>query len=226
VPKTPSFTARVSSASSVGIGFIRRTLPFSASSPLSIFRKGIDAPPFPQESRNRLFLRLPVHRAFEKDGRDDLGSGEGRRGHDAHARLMHEPEHLDLATIGAVGNTIEAQRAGCRSAALVKRGDKTVLAGDLRRHLVIGHDRYPRLRRVRSEQRAQRRLMVSVWTFVNAPFAALLMLEMFYGVGHIDRTAVEPCLFQSQIEDTAGPTKGRPSRSSCSHGCSQQQRRV
>jgi hypothetical protein len=35
-------------------------------------------------------------------------------------------------------------------------------------------------------------------------FATLLILEMFYGVSHIDRTAVEPCLFQSQIEDTAG----------------------
>ena len=45
---------------------------------------------------------------------------------------------------------------------------------------------------------------VPVRTFVKAPFAALLMLEMFYGVSHIDRTAVEPCLFQSQIEDTAG----------------------
>jgi hypothetical protein len=31
VPKTPSFTARVSSASSAGIGFIRLTPPFSAS---------------------------------------------------------------------------------------------------------------------------------------------------------------------------------------------------
>ena len=45
---------------------------------------------------------------------------------------------------------------------------------------------------------------VPVRMFVKAPFAALLMLEMFYGVGDIDRTAVEPCLFQSQIEDTAG----------------------
>ena len=112
--------------------------------PFVDLQEGDDTPPFPQESRNRIFLRLPVHRAFEKDGRDDLGSGEGRRGHDAHAHLMHEPEHLYLATIGAVRNAIEAQRVGCRSAALVKRGDETILAGDLRRHLVIGHDRHPR----------------------------------------------------------------------------------
>ena len=45
---------------------------------------------------------------------------------------------------------------------------------------------------------------VPVRTFVKAPFAALLMLEMFYGVSHIDRTAVELGLFQSQIEDTSG----------------------
>ena len=31
---------------------------------------------------------------------------------------------------------------------------------------------------------------VPVRMFVKAPFAALLMLEMFYGVGDIDRTAV------------------------------------
>ncbi len=41
VPKTPSFTARASSASSAGIGFIRLTPSFSASSPLSTFRKGM-----------------------------------------------------------------------------------------------------------------------------------------------------------------------------------------
>ena len=41
VPKTPSFTARVSSASSSGIGLISWTPSFSASSPLSTFTKGM-----------------------------------------------------------------------------------------------------------------------------------------------------------------------------------------
>ena len=41
VPKMPSFTARASSASRPGIGFIRLTPSASASSPLSTFRKGI-----------------------------------------------------------------------------------------------------------------------------------------------------------------------------------------
>jgi hypothetical protein len=41
VPKIPSFTARVRRASSAGIGFIRLTPSFSASSPLSTFKKGI-----------------------------------------------------------------------------------------------------------------------------------------------------------------------------------------
>jgi hypothetical protein len=57
---------------------------------------------------------------------------------------------LRRGTLPAVNSsivTIEAQRAGCRSAALVKRGDETILAGDLRRHLVIGHDRHPRFER-------------------------------------------------------------------------------
>ena len=40
VPKTPSFTARESSVSRVGIGFIRLTPSFSASRPLSHFTKG------------------------------------------------------------------------------------------------------------------------------------------------------------------------------------------
>ena len=40
-----------------------------------------------------------------------------------------EPEHLGIAAIGAVRNAVEAQRAGRRSAALVKRGDEAVLLG-------------------------------------------------------------------------------------------------
>ena len=75
-----------------------------------------------------------------------LAAGEGRRGHDAHAHLVHEPEHFGIAAIGAVRNAVEAQGAGRRSAALVKRGDEAVLPGDLRHHLVIGHDRHPRVR--------------------------------------------------------------------------------
>jgi hypothetical protein len=73
---------------------------------------------------------------------------------------MHEPEHLDLATIGAVGNAIEAQRAGCRSAALVKRGDETILAGEICAVILsLAMIVILVLRRVRSEQRARRRLI-------------------------------------------------------------------
>ena len=79
VPKTPSFTARASSASSSGIGFIRLTPSFSASRPLSTFRKGTT----PRSSHRKVGTGLPcacaVHRAFEQDGADDLGAGEGRR---------------------------------------------------------------------------------------------------------------------------------------------------
>jgi hypothetical protein len=93
---------------------------------------------------------LAIHRAFEQDRRDDLGAGEGRRGHDAHAHLVHEPEHFDIAAIGVVRNAVEAERAGRRSAALVKRGDEAALLRNLRHHLVIGHDRHPRMKPVRS----------------------------------------------------------------------------
>ena len=98
VPKTPSFTARVRRASSAGIGFIRLTPSFSAFQPFADLQKGV----FPKESRNRRFLRLAVHHAFEKDRRDDLSCGEGWRGHDAHPHLMHKPEHFSIAAIGAV----------------------------------------------------------------------------------------------------------------------------
>jgi len=66
VPKTPSFTARVSSLSSAGIAFIRLTPSFSGSSPLSTFRKRDDASFFPQEGRDGLFPRLSVHGSFQK----------------------------------------------------------------------------------------------------------------------------------------------------------------
>jgi len=112
---------------------------------LSTFQKRDDASFFPQEGRDGLFPRLSVHGSFKKDGRENLGSGEGRRGHDAHAHFMHQPEHFGVAAIGAVRNAVEAQRAGRRSAALVERGDEAVLPGDLRHHLVIGHDRSPRV---------------------------------------------------------------------------------
>src|SRR6516165_3117366 len=42
--------------------------------PFVDLHKGDDAPLLPQESRNRHFTRLAVHRAFEKDRRDDLNS--------------------------------------------------------------------------------------------------------------------------------------------------------
>jgi hypothetical protein len=113
--------------------------------PLVDLQEGDDPTIFPQESRNGLFLCLPVHCAFEQDGCDDLGAGEGRGGHDAHAHFMHEPEHLGIAAIGAVRNAIEAQGSGRRSTALIKCCDKAVLPRDLPRHLVIRHDRHPRV---------------------------------------------------------------------------------
>jgi len=42
--------------------------------------------------------------------------------------LVHEPEHLGFAAIGAVRNAVEAQRARGRSAALVERGDEAPLS--------------------------------------------------------------------------------------------------
>src|ERR1700745_4233108 len=59
---------------------------------------------------------------------------------------MHQPEHLVVAAIGAVGNTVGPERARRRPAALVERGQEARLAGDLRHHSGIGHCRHsPRL---------------------------------------------------------------------------------
>jgi len=126
---------------------------------LSTFTKGIDAPFLPQKNRSRLSPHLTVHCAFEQDRRDDVGSGESRRSHYAHTHLVHEPEHFGIAAIGIVRNAVKAQRAGRRSAALIKRGDEAVLHRNLRHHLVIGHDRHPRVGPVRSGKRIQLRLI-------------------------------------------------------------------
>ncbi len=56
VPKTPSFTARASSSSSPGIGFIRLTPSFSASSPLSTLRNGTT----PRSSQRNVGTGLPL----------------------------------------------------------------------------------------------------------------------------------------------------------------------
>src|ERR1700730_804718 len=53
---------------------------------------------------------------------------------------MHELEHPRVATIGAVRNSILAQRPWSRSAALVERCDEAALLGDLRHHLFISHN--------------------------------------------------------------------------------------
>ena len=55
VPNTPSFTARASSGSSAGIGFIRLTPSLSAASPLSTFRKGTT----PRSSQRKAGTGLP-----------------------------------------------------------------------------------------------------------------------------------------------------------------------
>ena len=99
-----------------------------------------DAPVLPQVGRDRLALRLAVHRALEQDRGDDLVAVEGRRGDDAHPHLVHELEHLGVvALVFAVGNAVEAQRAGGRPAALVERGDEAGLRRHLRHHLLVGH---------------------------------------------------------------------------------------
>src|SRR5262249_29843761 len=106
--------------------------------------KGNNASLFPQERRRRLSAHLAVHRAFKEYRRDDLRAGKGRRRHDADPHLMHEPEHFGVVAVGGVWDTVEAQRTGCRSAALVKRGDEPIPIGDLGHHFVISHDCPPR----------------------------------------------------------------------------------
>ena len=63
VPKTPSLTARASSASSPGIGFIRLTPSLLGLEALVDLEERDDAAVLPQEGRHRLALRLAVHRA-------------------------------------------------------------------------------------------------------------------------------------------------------------------
>src|ERR1700729_442316 len=106
-----------------------------------------DAAFLPQVSRDWLALRLAVHRALKQDGGNDLVAGKGGRGDDAHAHLVHQLVHLGVvAFVVAVRNSVEPQRAGGRSAALVERGDEAGLARHLRHHLVVGHGGGPRLR--------------------------------------------------------------------------------
>jgi hypothetical protein len=107
---------------------------------LVYFKKRDNPPVCPQEGRHGFVVRLSVHCGFEQNCRNDLVSAESRRGHDAHAHLMHELEHLGVAAIGGVRNSILAQGTGSRSAALVKRCDEARLLGDLRHHLFIGHN--------------------------------------------------------------------------------------
>jgi hypothetical protein len=114
--------------------------------PLVDLQEGDDTAILPQKCRHRLALDLPVHRRLEQDGPDHFGAGEGRGGHDPHPHLVHQPKHLRVTAVGAVGNAIQAQGAGGGPAALVKCRDEATLGGHLRHHRVIGHGRHPPLR--------------------------------------------------------------------------------
>ncbi len=48
----------------------------------------------PEVGRNRLAVRLTVHRPFEQDGAEHLLAVEHGRGHDPHAHLVDEVVHL------------------------------------------------------------------------------------------------------------------------------------
>ena len=126
--------------------FHELTPSFSASSPLSTLRKGTTPAILPQEGRNRLSFASPSIVRSNRIAPMTLSPVKAGDGHDAHAHLVHQPEHRVVAAVGAVGNAVETQGAGGRSAALVERGDEAVLARHLRHHLVISHDRHPRLR--------------------------------------------------------------------------------
>ena len=124
VPKTPSLTARSSSVSRPGIGFIRLDAIGFRLEPLVDLEEGNAALLFPQEGRDGLALRLAVHRALEEDRADHLVAREGRGSDHADPHLVHAGVHLGLAAIGALGNAVEAQSAGCRPAALVERREE------------------------------------------------------------------------------------------------------
>ena len=55
---------------------------------------------------------------------------------------------------------------------------------------------------------------------MQANLAVRLPLEVLYGIGDVNFFPVDACLFEAAIEELAGPTKGCPSLSSRSPGCS------
>ena len=117
--------------------------------PLVDLEEWHDAALFPQEGRHRLAFRFAVHGAFEQDGGNHLGAGEGRRRHDAHAHVVHHLEHLGLIAVpGTVRDAVGAQRARRRAATLVERSDEAWLGRYLLGHRVIGHDHSPALARL------------------------------------------------------------------------------
>jgi hypothetical protein len=103
------------------------------------FEKGYDAAIFPEIGGHGLAVDVAVHRSLEQDRGDHFIARERRRRHDAHAHLVHEAEHLDVAAVRGVGDAVRAQGSGRRTAALVEGGEKARLAGDLLTHSCCGH---------------------------------------------------------------------------------------
>ena len=103
VPNTPSLTARAKQLVEVRDRLHEADAILLVGQALVDLDDGNDATVFPQIGRDRLALRLAVHRALEQDRRDHLVAGKGRRGDDADAHLVHEPEHLGVfAFVGAL----------------------------------------------------------------------------------------------------------------------------
>ena len=121
---------------------MRLTPSFSASSPLSTFRKGMTPRSSHRKAGTGFACAWPSIVPSKRIAAITLAAVK------VGAVMMRtriscmKPEHFGIAAVGTLGDAVEAQRTGRRSAALVKCGDEAVLARDLSHHPVICYHRY------------------------------------------------------------------------------------
>ena len=80
-----------------------------------------------------------VHCVFEKDRSQNAVASKTGAGDDASTHLVNPVEHLLVAGIVGLADSIKAQRLGGATPALIKGGDETVLVLDLFKLLVKSH---------------------------------------------------------------------------------------